>query len=294
MTPAQRLLPILATFAGVGCLSLMDAFMKTASLAAGAYSAALMRSLFGAALMAPVWLLGRPRWPRGLVMRLHVERGVISAFMGLTFFFALTRLPLAEAIALAFIAPILALYLASILLGEQIRKTAIWAAVLGFAGTLVIVSGRLGQSALTLDVALGLASLAFSAVLYAYNLVVLRRQSQLAGPIEIATFHSAIGGLVLLLAAPFAFALPQAEALGAIGIAAVLTVSGAVAMAWAYARAEAQVLVPMEYTGFLWAALFGWLMFDEQVTVTTVIGAALIVTGCWIAARRERTEITAL
>lgn len=294
MIDAQRLLPIVATFAGVGFLSLMDAFMKTASLAAGAYSATLLRSLFGAALMAPVWLLGRPRWPRGLVLRLHVERGVISAFMGLTFFFALTRLALAEAIALAFIAPILALYLASILLGEQIRKAAIWAAVLGFAGTLVIVSGRLGQSALTLDVALGLASLAFSAVLYAYNLVVLRRQSQLAGPIEIATFHSAIGGLVLLLAAPFAFGMPGADTLGTIGIAAVLTVCGAMTMAWAYARAEAQVLVPMEYTGFLWAALFGWLMFSEAVTMPTVIGAALIVTGCLIAARGKRTEITAL
>lgn len=294
MTAMQRLLPILAAFAGIGFLSLMDAFMKGASLMAGAYSATLLRAVFGTALITPIWLLGRPRWPPGPVMRLHVERGVITAFMALTFFFALTRLPLAEAIALAFIAPILALYLASILLGEQIRKQAIWAAVLGFIGTLVIVAGRLGQSALTLDLAMGLASLAFSAVLYAYNLVVLRRQSQLAGPVEVATFHSAISGLVLMLAAPFVFTMPGTAALGGIGIAAALTVCGIMALAWGYARAEAQVLVPMEYTGFLWAALFGWLMFDEQVTAPTVIGAALIVTGCWIAARRERTEQTAI
>ena len=67
-----------------------------------------------------------------------------------------------------------------------------------------------------------------------------------------------------------------------------LTVLAAVAIAWAYARAEAQALVPIEYSGFLWAILFGWLFFREAVTLPTVLGAALIVTGCWIAAPRER------
>jgi S-adenosylmethionine uptake transporter len=227
-------------------------------------------------------------------MRLHIERGVISAFMALSWFFALTRLPLAEAIALSFIAPIIALYFASIMLGEHIRKTAIWASLLGFLGTIVIVSGRLGQSELTPDLALGLSSLAFSALLYAYNFVVIRRQSQLAGPVEIATFHSGVSACIQMLAAPLLFIMPGTPALGAIAISALLTVGGSMAIAWAYARAEAQVLVPFEYTGFLWAALFGWIMFSEKVTTTTLLGAVLIVTGCWIAARRQRTEQTAI
>jgi drug/metabolite transporter (DMT)-like permease len=67
-------------------------------------------------------------------------------------------------------------------------------------------------------------------------------------------------------------------------------VMGASVLAWAYARAEAQVLVPMEYSGFLWASLFGWLFFREGVTATTVLGTALIVLGCWIAARRQEPE----
>lgn len=294
MSPLQRLMPMIVAFVGVGFLALMDAFMKGASLAAGAYTASLLRSLFGLVLIAPVWLAMRPKWPRGMVMRLHVQRGVISAFMGLSWFFALTRLPIAEAIALSFIAPILALYFASILLGEQIRREAIWASVLGFAGMAVIVSGRLGESELTAGLALGLAALAFSAVLYAYQFVVIRRQSQLAGPVEIATFHAGISGGVQLLGAPLLFAMPAYAVLGDIGIAAALTVAGSLAVAWSYARAEAQVLVPMEYTGFLWAALFGWIMFREEVTLPTLVGAALIVTGCWIAARRQRTEQTAI
>jgi S-adenosylmethionine uptake transporter len=56
-------------------------------------------------------------------------------------------------------------------------------------------------------------------------------------------------------------------------------------LSWSYARAEAQALVATEYTGFLWAALFGWWMFAEPVGPATLFGAALIVLGCWIATR---------
>jgi S-adenosylmethionine uptake transporter len=68
-------------------------------------------------------------------------------------------------------------------------------------------------------------------------------------------------------------------------------------LAWSYARAEAQVLVPIEYTAFLWAALFGWLFFAEPVGTATLAGTVLIVVGCWIGTRdpsRGRTEQTAV
>jgi S-adenosylmethionine uptake transporter len=64
-------------------------------------------------------------------------------------------------------------------------------------------------------------------------------------------------------------------------------------LAWGYARAEAQVLVPLEYSGFLWAGLFGWLFFRERVSPPTLAGAALIVVACWIAAPRKRPEQSA-
>lgn len=283
----RRFLPILAAFAAIGLLSAMDAFMKQAALSAGAYTATVLRALIGTAMIAPVWLAKGWRWPDRGVMKLHVERGVISAFMALSWFYAITKLPLAEAIAISFVAPLIALYFAHALLGERIRKGAIYASILGFAGMLVIIGGRLGSEAITEGLVLGLASLIFSALLYAYNFVVIRRQSQLARPVEIATFHSGISGLILLVFAPLLWATPQIDALGTISIASALTVGGALLIAWAYARAEAQVLVPVEYTGFLWAALLGWLMFDEGISVTTVAGAVLIVIGCWIAARGQ-------
>ena len=283
-------LPIVAALLGVACLSLMDALMKGAALAVGAFSAAWLRAVIGTAMMLPIWLATSARRPPKAVMKLHIERGVVSCFMALSFFYALTKLPIAETIAISFIAPLVALYLARALLGEVIARSAIWGSLLGFLGTVVIVSGRLGRGGFDPDALLGLVSILVSALLYAYNFIVMRRQSQVAGPVEVALFHSLVTALLLALAAPFVFQLPNGVTLGETGASAALTVVGAMMLAWAYARAEAQVLVPMEYSGFLWASLFGWLFFREAVAPATLLGTALIVLGCWIAARRKDTE----
>lgn len=285
---SRPFLPIMMAFAGVGFLSVMDAFMKEAALLAGAFTATLLRSAIGATIIAPVWLARGPAWPGPAVLKLHLQRGVISAFMALTFFFALTRLPLAETIALSFIAPLVALYLANVLLGETISRKAIGASVLGFIGTLVIIGGKIGQGSFDRDAALGLGSIAISALLYAYNFIILRRQSQVAKPVEIATFHSAVSALVLVCFAPVAWSSPPAAAWLPLVAAGFLTVGGALSMAWAYARAEAQTLVPIEYSGFLWASVLGFVFFREVPGFATWVGTALIVTGCWLVTRQAK------
>lgn len=290
MLRAAPPLPVLAALLGVAFLSLMDAYMKGAALAVGAFMAAWLRAVIGTGIMVPIWLATGPRRPPREVMKLHLERGAVSCFMAVTFFYALTKLPLAETIAISFVAPLITLYLARILLGEAVQRKAVWGSLLGFAGTVIIVWARLGQGDFDRDTILGLCAILVSSLLYAYNFIVMRRQSQLAGPVEVALFHSLVTAAVLALAAPLFFVMPSGAVLGATGISALLTVAGAMALAWAYARAEAQVLVPMEYSGFLWASLFGWLFFREGVTATTVLGTVLIVVGCWIAARRQEPE----
>jgi len=282
------LLPIAAALLGVGLLALMDALMKVAALAAGAYSASVLRSAMGTAIIAPIWLGSGGRWPSQPVLKLHFLRGTVSGFMALSFFYAITKLPLAEAIAISFVAPLIALYLAAVWLGEVIRKESILASILGLAGTVVIVSGRLGEAEYQTETLLGLGAIFFSAMLYAVNFIIIRKQALVSSPAEATTFHSGVACLVLLVFAPWFFTLPEPAALRDIAISAGLTVAGAFALTWAYARAEAQVLMPMEYSGFLWAALFGWVFFAERVTATTVAGAILIVAGCLLVARRKK------
>ena len=129
-------------------------------------------------------------------------------------------------------------------------------------------------------------------MLYAWNLVLQRQQALVARPLEVATFQNGVTFLALAGFAPFFLELPEGGAWADIGISAVLSVSGALLFTWAYARAETQRLAPLEYTGFLWAALFGWLFFREDVPGATAAGAVLIVAGCWIATRTDpaRTE----
>lgn len=289
----EHLRPILATLAGIALFSAMDAVMKSASIAVGAYSAYLLRCLLGFAMIAPFWLWRSRRLPEKHVMRVHVIRGVVVAFMGWTFFASLVRLPLAEAIAISFVAPLIALFLAAWLLGEKIERRAIIAAILGLAGVVVIVGGRIGRERMTEDAVTGLILIGVSALLYAWNLVLQRQQALVAGPAEVSTFQNGIVSLVLLAGAPFLLVWPEGRAWLEIGAGAALAVGAALFLAWAYARAEAQRLVPIEYTGFLWASLFGWLYFGERVGPTTVAGAVLIVIGCWIATRR-RPEQSAL
>jgi len=283
--------PFLVTLVAIGLLSLMDGFMKSAALTIGAYSALLVRSGMALALVGPVWAWQGAPWPPRPVLRLHLIRGVIASFMALTFFSALVYLPLAEAIALSFISPIVALALAALILKETIAGKTIVAALLGLVGVAIIVAGRIGQHAMSDEAALGVVLVLVSALLYAWNLILQRQQALVAKPVEIAVFQNGIVGLVMLLGAPFFFTMPDVPATwGAIFATAVLGVSGGLMLAWAYARAEAQVLVPVEYSGFAWAALFGWLFFAESLEPATTAGALLIIVGCWIAAPRKHTE----
>lgn len=290
------MMPFLAVGAGIATFSVMDALMKGASLAVGAYNAMFWRSLVGVAVMLPYWHLRGGIWPRGEALWLHAQRGLTSAFMATTFFYGLKYLPLAEGMAISFIAPLIALYLAAVLLGESIGKRAMLASLLGLAGVVVIAAARLGQGGYDTDTVWGIGAILISAVLYAWNLILQRRQALMAGPIEVATFQAVFTSLFMALVAPWLATLPPLEIMGHITASALLATVSLMLISWGYGREETQVLLPLEYSAFIWAALLGWLIFDEALTMPTVAGAVLIVIGCWIAARKQpsHTEQTAL
>lgn len=292
----HHMMPFLAVAAGIASFSVMDALMKGASLAVGAYNAMLWRSLASVVVLVPVWLFQRGGWPRGETMWLHAQRGLNSAFMATTFFFGLKFLPLAEGMAISFIAPLIALFLAAVVLGETIGRRAILASVLGLGGVAVIAAGRLSGGGYSTQAAWGIAAILASAVLYAWNLILQRKQALLAGPQEVATFQALFTSLFLALVAPWLGLIPDLPVVGRITASAGLATLSLMLISWGYGREETQVLLPLEYSAFIWAAIMGWLMFDEGLTLPTVTGAVLIVIGCWIAARKQtvHTEQTAL
>ena len=286
MKPAGTALAFGVATLGIACFSAMDAVMKSLSLAMGAYNALLWRTLAGALLGGAVFVAKRKRWPRRAAMRLHLRRGILSAGMAILFFWGLARVPLAQGVALSFVAPLIALYLAALLLHEKIERRAIYASLLGFAGVLVILSGQ-AQAQLGPEAFAGSLSILASAGLYAYNIILMRQQALVAEPVEIAFFMSAIMTICFLFAAPFLAFVPPSNQLPGIVGAAILAFASLIFLSWAYARAEAQHLAPVEYSAFVWAALFGLLVFGEAVRPLTLIGAAMIVVACVLAARRR-------
>ena len=283
---ASPVIPFLIACAGIATFSAMDVLMKGLSIDIGAYNAVLWRTGAGTILSGAIYFASRPAMPNRATLRIHAVRSLFVAGMAVSFFWALARLPMAEAIAIAFIAPLATLYMAAIFLGEKIGARSIIASLLGIAGVIVIVAGKLGRGDYAPEALWAVGAVVASALLYAYNLILARRQAKMAEPMEIAFFQNGFVALILALGAPWFLAVPGSDqAIPLVG-AAFLAVTSLLLLSWAYARAEAQILATTEYTGFLWAMLFGWMFFDEAVTWPTIAGAVLIVVGCLIVARK--------
>lgn len=288
--PASTATAFAVASLGIACFSAMDALMKGLSLEMGAYNALLWRTAASVCLSAPLFFALRTPWPAWPVLRIHLIRGIMSAGMAMLFFWGLARVPLAQGIALSFVAPLIALYLAAILLKERIERAAILASLLGFAGVVVILSAQ-AQAEMGPDAFRGAIAILVSAGLYAWNIILMRQQAMVAGPVEIAFFMNGLMAACFALAAPFLGVVPPIEAAPGLVGAAMLAFLSLLLLSWAYARAEAQHLAPVEYTAFVWASFFGYVVFSEPVQPLTAVGAGMIVIACLIATRRRAAPL---
>lgn len=289
--------PVTAFVVGVIAIALfsgMDAVMKGLVLSIGTFTTMFWRNLVGVGMSGALYLPRARSWPPLPTMKIHVARGVLSTVMGFLFFWGIGRVPLAQAIALTFIAPLIALYLAAALLHERVGPRTIAASLIAFAGVLVILTGQ-AKADLGRDAMVGSAAIISSALCYAMNIILMRRQSLVADPIEITFYQSVVVVLTLAVVLPFTgLSVPPAGEWPELLLAAFLAISSLLLLSWAYARAQASYLATTEYTSFLWAALFGWLIFGERLSLFTVGGACLIVAGCILAARKPQEASPAL
>jgi len=264
--------------------------MKHLVLALGLFTVSVWRSTANLFFSSALYLPRRQKWPTRKTLLIHLCRGVDVTIMAGLFFWGIARVPLAQALALTFIAPLIAMMLAPLFLKERLNARLIGGAVAAFAGVIVIVVGQ-ARGDVRPDVLLGIAAIIGSAICYSGNILMMRWQALAAGPLEI-NFFQAIVVLLMWLAVIPLMGLPgwPAGEFGWIVVASVLSTAGGMLFAWAYARGEASYLAVTEYSGFIWASICGWVAFDERVSLYTVAGALLIVAGCLIGARGKITE----
>jgi S-adenosylmethionine uptake transporter len=270
------------------CFIGMDAGIKSLAPRFDAVQLTFIRFAAGSAFALPLWLWFRSPLPTRAGWPLHALRSVVLLLALLTWFFAISTLPLVQAVAVGYSAPIFIALLAMLALHERPSRW-IWAAlVLGLLGTGVSLGPELqGQAAggSGLRIA-GLASALVSAMFYA-GTVVLARYQALRDSLWTILLVQNLLPLALLLPLVAARWQPMRWAdLGPMLLIGALATSGLLALNWAFARIEASVAAPVEYSGLIWAALLGYLLFGEVPGLYTLTSAALIVAGCLLLLRR--------
>lgn len=284
---SRNLPPALVLTGAIIAGSAMDATIKYLSLTNHVLLVAFGRYLFGTAFSAMIWWrAGHPAIDREM-WRAHGLRGFVIAICAVTFFWALSVLPLAEAVTLSFIYPLLAPFVARIVLKESVRPSSVICAFVGFAGVIVAMQGAPSEAE-SPQHDLGVAAVLVSAAFFSIAMVLLRERAQKDGAPIVGLMTSLIPGLILVIPT-IAFATPPQLSnwpfflqLGA--LAAVFMYM----MAQAYARAEAQLLAPIHYTELLWASMIGFVIFRETPRPEIYAGAALIIAACLYAAYDER------
>ncbi|MDQ7249299.1 DMT family transporter [Dongia sedimenti] len=211
----------------------------------------------------------------------HLARATANGFTLVTFFAALIYLPLADTVAITFVSPLICCALAVPMLKEHVGPRRWIAIVIGFAGVLVItqpsgVGFGLG-AALALGAALG----------SAFEITFTRRMSATESSQSILFWSSTLMIVAFGSVVPFAWTTPTLADLPAI---AVLAVSGSCAqfcLVQAFRYGEVSMLVPLGYSGLIWATLFGYLFWGELPTLTVIGGVAIIVASSAYVAHRE-------
>ncbi len=277
---------VLLAVAAEGLLTLMDAIIKALSARYPTLQIAFLRFAFGLVGAAVYAAWSRPGWPTREATLYNGLRAVLIVVTATTFFFALARLPLADAIALGFIAPVLTAVFGVAMLGERFDWRIAVALAGGFAGMLLIVGGKVGSAGLDGDVLLGAAAVVLSAFGYALNIVMLRHRATRDPLSQIVLFQNL--GPALLLALPVLWVWTPLT-LGDTLLFALLGTIGVTAhtmLAHAFARIEAARLAPVGYVTLVWGVLFGFVFFAEVPGLATLAGAGLIVLAAFVSQRR--------
>jgi drug/metabolite transporter (DMT)-like permease len=212
---------------------------------------------------------------------LYLLRGGLGAVSMLASFWALVHLPMAQAIAISFSAPLFVTLGAVFLLGEivHIRR---WSAVaIGFAGVLVIMRPGSLEFSVDMLVALGGAIAAASA----YISIKFLARSEPADAIVI--YMTAIMAVISLPLALVTWTWPDAIGWLWAVLVGLLGTAGQIAMTRAYHIGEVSALAPLNYLQLPVVAAFAWFLFAQSVDAGTIIGAAIIIAANIYLAHRE-------
>jgi drug/metabolite transporter (DMT)-like permease len=279
-------------FRGIALILASTVFLGTSDVTAKYLSASLpsieitwIRFLVFALIMSPAMLPGSPLYalPTGRP-GLQLLRG--AALLGSSLFFisGLRFLPIAEASATGFVAPLFVTALSIIFLSEKVGLRRWIATAIGLVGVIIIL--RPGTGAFHPAAFFPLVS----ALAWACTLIMTRMMSGKDRAITTMTYSSIAGVCILSALVPFVWVAPTWHDILFGILIGVASTAGQWIVVLAFRYADASVLAPFSYTQLLWVSILGFLIFGELPDIWTVTGAAFIVASGLYTAHRERVR----
>jgi drug/metabolite transporter (DMT)-like permease len=259
----------------------MLAVVRHVSAGIHPFEIAFFRQVFGLVVLSP-WLLLYGFAPlRTRRLRLHGLRAAVNLVAMLAYFTAVAVIPLAEVTALAFAAPIFATILAMVFLGEVVRLRR-WAAILfGFAGVMVVL--RPGVDLMQAGSMLVL----LSAAAWACALIVIKMLGRTESSLTITIYMSMLMAPFSLIPALFVWQWPSLEQLGWLAATGALGTGAQLMLVQALKEAETQVVMPADFLKLIWAAVLGYLLFEQAPNSYIWLGGAMIFVSTTYIAWRE-------
>jgi drug/metabolite transporter (DMT)-like permease len=270
---------------GVSVIATMDLVVKILSARIGiiqiAWSRYLVQTLVLAALVTPSVFWARCH--RSPAVMLHLARALLLLVGSVSFIGAVKYLPLAEANAIAFLAPAFMALLAVPILQERIGARTAASIAIGFGGVAVILrpSGEIFGWAALLPLVMAICSAGF----HVTTPLVARRDD----PKVSLYYLGLLAVLATSLALPWSWTTPSAvEAVGLVAIGG-LSAVGHLMMVRALDLAPVSSVAPLFYLHLLWALVYGQVFFGDVLDWVTAIGVALVAaSGLLVYQRRDK------
>ncbi len=247
--------------------------------------AAFIRYAFGIVLVVPVILRVGLYGLLSTRIHLHASRGLVHGIGVMLWFYAMSRLPIAEVTALGFTTPIFTTAGAMLILGERVKNYRVAGILVGFIGALIVLRPGLRI------IDFGAVAMLIAAPLFACSLLMAKVATKTESSSVIVALLSIFCTLTLLPLALVYWRPPTTEEWSLLFLTAIFATLGHYCLTRAFQSAELSALQPFSFLQLVWATLLGLVVFSEQPDLWLWLGAGVIVfSATWIGRQEVRSS----
>jgi drug/metabolite transporter (DMT)-like permease len=275
--------------------TLMSAAIKLLAARYPTGELVFFRSFF-ALIPLVIWLSWRSEFPSALKtsnLRGHMKRGIIGStgmFLG---FAALHLLPLSDAVAIGYAAPLILVALAALILKEKVRVYRWTAVCIGFLGVLLMLSPHMKPDAFAQGLsggpAIGALLALGGAFCSAFASVEVRMLTRTEKTGAIVFYFMSLTSLLGLLTIFLGWTMPNWQEFMLLVTIGVLGGLGQILLVQAYRYGDASLVAPFEYSTMIWATALGWFVFGEWPASAVITGSLIVIaSGIYVILREKQ------